>query len=206
MATTAVGAGGGAPRRRRAPAQARAEILDAAAALLAERPAHEATVSAVMERTTLSRKSFYVYFRDRADLLAALLAPLRADADRALTRWRDAADPIASGRAALREAAALYRRHGMTLRALATASAHDPDAARVWAGMVEPLVAVAAEKVAAAAPELDAPATARALMTMNVHHMLANLPGAPEPAEAAVVATLGAVWERTLFPWVREDG
>ena len=190
---------GGTPRRRRRPEEARAEILDAAADLLARRPAHEATVSAIMERTTLSRKSFYVYFRDRAHLLADLLAPMRADADAALSRWRAARDPVESGRAALREAAALYRRHGATLLALSAASTHDPDAAEVWAAMTEPLVAVATDKIAAAAPGLDAPGTARALMTMNVHHMLATLPGAPDRVVEEVASTLITIWERTLF-------
>jgi AcrR family transcriptional regulator len=65
-----------------------------------------------MDRTTLSRKSFYVYFRDRADLIGALVRPLRVDADAALDRWRGAEDPVAAGRAALLSAAQTYRRHG----------------------------------------------------------------------------------------------
>ena len=58
-----------AQRRRRSPQDARQEILDAARQLIAERPVHEVTVLAIMERTTLSRKSFYVYFRDRSELI-----------------------------------------------------------------------------------------------------------------------------------------
>jgi AcrR family transcriptional regulator len=54
-----------ARRRRRAPEDARQEILGAARRLIAERPLHEVTVLAIMARTTLSRKSFYVYFRDK---------------------------------------------------------------------------------------------------------------------------------------------
>lgn len=34
--------------------------------LLSERPAHELTVAAIMQATTLSRKSSYVCFRDRS--------------------------------------------------------------------------------------------------------------------------------------------
>src|SRR5688500_3787978 len=68
-------------RRRRRPEEAEREILDAAEALLRARPAHEATVMAVRERTTLSRKSFYVYFRDRHELIARLVAPLRKEID-----------------------------------------------------------------------------------------------------------------------------
>src|SRR5512146_2755033 len=112
-------------RRRRAPQDARQEILDATRQLIAERPMHEVTVLAIMERTTLSRKSFYVYFRDRSELIVALVRPLRAQADEALARWADAADPIQAGRAALRAAASLYREHGTIMRALFWASADD---------------------------------------------------------------------------------
>src|SRR5919106_2674502 len=70
-------------RRRRSREEAEREILDAAASLLRERPLHEVSVSAIMERTTLSRKSFYVYFRDRYALLTRLLTPLRRELDQA---------------------------------------------------------------------------------------------------------------------------
>src|SRR5207244_10350837 len=68
-------------RRRRRPEEAEREILDAARQLLTERPWSEVTVGAVMGRTTLSRKSFYVYFRDRHELITKLVAPLRARGD-----------------------------------------------------------------------------------------------------------------------------
>ena len=48
-----------------------------------------------MERTTLSRKSFYVYFRDHSELIIALVRPLRAQADASLAQWAEAADPVA---------------------------------------------------------------------------------------------------------------
>jgi len=192
------------PRRRRSPQQARHEILDAAAALLAQSPSHDVTVSAIMSRTTLSRKSFYVYFRDRADLLASLLAPLRAQTDAAVERWRAAPEMIQSGRAALRDAAFLYHRHGAILRALVAASQHDADAAEVWRTFIEPVITVAAEKIAeATGPEadtgLDPQATARALVGMNVHYFIERLVGAPASEIDPTVTTLTAIWERTLF-------
>ena len=55
-------------RRRRSPESAEREILDAAESFLRERPFRDLTVDEVMARTTLSRPSFYVYFRDRHHL------------------------------------------------------------------------------------------------------------------------------------------
>ena len=95
-------------RRRRSREEAEREILEAAAALLRERPLHGVSVSAIMEQTTLSRKSFYVYFRDRYDLLTRLFRPLRQELDQANERFveRPTGDPftgvtLAAGHAAL---------------------------------------------------------------------------------------------------------
>jgi AcrR family transcriptional regulator len=194
-----------AKRRRRRPEEARREILAAAVALLQEKPAAEVTIQAIMARTTLSRKSFYVYFRDRGDLLANLLTPLRADADAALARWRSASDSVRAGRAALRSAAILYREHGALLRALAHASLQDAEIARVWGGAVDRIVTVAREQIEAAnrivnlQPPLEVEATARALVTMNVHYLLEQVAGDPEADVDAAVETLATIWERTLF-------
>jgi AcrR family transcriptional regulator len=197
---------GGAPgkRRRRRPEEARREILDAAEALLAERPAVEVTVQAIMARTTLSRKSFYVYFRDRADLFANLLMPLRADADAALARWRSAIENVEAGRAALRSAAILYQQHGPLLRALAQAATHDPEIARVWQAAIDQVVTVAEEQIEAtnrtgSHPPLEVEPTARALVTMNVHYLLDQLAGDPDADAGATVRTLSTIWERTIY-------
>jgi AcrR family transcriptional regulator len=191
-------------RRRRTPAEARAEILDAARELLSERPSQEVTVVAIMERTTLSRKSFYVYFRDRGDLFASLVEPLRADADETLARWREATDIVAAGRIALRSAALLYARHGTILRALASASDSDQEAARVWSEVVGSVVDVAAQKIAEATAAgdshgLDPERSARALVTMNVHYFLEELVRDPDPDVDAAVATLTRIWERAIY-------
>jgi AcrR family transcriptional regulator len=191
-------------RRRRRPDEARREILDAAEALLAERPAVEVTVQAIMARTTLSRKSFYVYFRDRADLFANLLMPLRADADAALARWRTAIESVQAGREALRSAATLYQQHGPLLRALAHAATEDPDLARVWHGAIDQIVTVAQELIEATNrsgphPPLEVEPTARALVTMNVHYLLDQLAGNPQADADAVVQTLTTIWERTIY-------
>jgi AcrR family transcriptional regulator len=192
------------PRRRRDPADARAEILRSTAALLAERSSDEVTVAAIMQGTTLSRKSFYVYFRDRADAITALVAPLRSGADAALARWRDSGDVVTAGREALHSAATTYREHGPILRALATASERDTEAALVWRGFIDPLVEIATGKIVEATQAgmsagLDPEPTARALVAMNVSSLL-NLRSDSSSAELeALVDTLSRIWERTIF-------
>jgi AcrR family transcriptional regulator len=187
------------PRRRRAPADARAEIVTAAKELLAQQPAHAVSVAAVMAHTTLSRKSFYVYFRDRSELLEALVRPLRADPGAALDLWRSADDPIAAGRTALASAARTYRRHGAILRAVFWSSVDDPDIAAARAGLIDPVVAVAETIIDRLGPDLPDPhQTAVALVTMNVHRMLSLTPETSDTELDALVDTLATIWERTL--------
>jgi AcrR family transcriptional regulator len=74
-------------RRRRTPEVAEREIIDAAEALLRERPFRELTVDEVMRRTDLSRPSFYVYFRDRHDLVLRVVEHLGGELFTMSERW-----------------------------------------------------------------------------------------------------------------------
>jgi len=189
-------------RRRRAPQDARQEILDAASQLIAERPLSEVTVGAIMERTTLSRKSFYVYFRDRSELVIALVRPLRAQADAALADWAGAVDAVRAGRAALRAAAGLYRQHGTIMRALFWSSAEDPDLAAARHDLTEPVIDTAVRVIGPIAADPDPQrlrATVRALVTMNVHSMLALPADATNADLDQLVDTLATIWERATL-------
>jgi AcrR family transcriptional regulator len=193
------------PRRRRRPEEAEAEILAAAEALLRERPSHEVTVMAVMARTTLSRKSFYVYFRDRHELIARLVAPLRAELDAKIMAAR-AAYPHPRELAAVMfsEIAEAYVAHGELLRALRESAGHDPDAERVWREFVDPPIAdaamwISAEIAAGRARGIDPDATARALITMNLGCFFEQLIGRPEADPAPLVATLVEIWDRAIY-------
>lgn len=203
MATRTVGGREQAPRRRRAPEDARAEILDAAARLVAERPLRDVTVLAIMERTTLSRKSFYVYFQDRSDVICALIVRLRADTDAALAAWRDADEPVAAGRLALRSAAKTYRDNGPLLRALFWSAAEEPDLTALRHELTAPVVEIAEHTITNADPAV-APERARnmaqALVTMNVHSLLELRTDTPDAEIDELVDTLSTIWERTVFP------
>jgi hypothetical protein len=140
-----------------------------------------------------------VYFRDRSDLIAALVAPLRAEADAGLARWAAADEPVWSGRAALLDAARTYRRHGAILRAVFWSSADDPDVEPVRRALTGAVVEVAVGKVAEAQAGLADPhATAVALVTMNINSLLALTPDTPDADLTALVDTLATIWERAL--------
>ena len=158
---------------------------------------------AIMERTTLSRKSFYVYFRDRSELIIALVRPLRAGADAALAHWTGAADPVAAGRAALRAAAGMYREHGTILRALFWASAGDPELAAARRDLTEPVIDTAVRAISPVAADPDPQrlrATVLPLVTMNVHSLLALPSDATDTELDELVDTLASIWERATLP------
>jgi AcrR family transcriptional regulator len=186
-------------RRRRTPEAARAEILGSASRLLQGGSLDAMNVSAVMAGTTLSRKAFYV--ADLAELLVALVSPLRVAADAGLSTWRDGDDPVASGRAALRAAAALYREHGALLNVVLRSPTDDEALLAARTQLLAPLYAVAEQQVRAARPPVDDPVgVAHALATMNVHRLLDAAPGASDADLDALVDAIAVIWERTLFP------
>ena len=198
--------GDGAParRRRRRPEEAREEILAAARRLLAERPAHEVTVGAIMEATTLSRKAFYVYFRDRFELLTRLVDPLRARRDAIVDDLLAQENPALGGRDALLALARLYADHGLVLRALAEASGQDAEARRAWREFVEPVIEghaqwIRREIALGRASGLDPEPTARALIGMNLQFFFDTLVGVEDPDVEAAAETLLVVWTRALY-------
>src|SRR3954470_17587354 len=93
--------GGLEPRRRRrlSPEAAEREIVDAAERLLRERPFRELTVDEVMRRTGLSRPSFYVYFKDRHELVLRVVEHLGSELLVMANRWLEA---TGDGRALIR--------------------------------------------------------------------------------------------------------
>ena len=193
-------------RRRRSREEAEREILDAAARLLRERPLHEVTVSAIMEATTLSRKSFYVYFRGRYDLLARLFAPLRRQLDEAneLFLAEPSGGPFTG--AALRAVARFHAGpDGALVRALHEASAYDDEAARVWREFNEPVIAAFTRRIRGAVEAgeipggLDVEATVRALVGMNLFCFFDRIVGEPGADVDALAATLLTIWARTFL-------
>jgi AcrR family transcriptional regulator len=192
-------------RRRRRPEDAEREILDAARALLSVRPASEVTVGAIMEATTLSRKSFYVYFENRYDLLRRLVEPLAAERDAIIEPLlRPGVDMATGAREALVRLARLYATHGALLRALAEASSADEEARRAWRGFMEPVIEAHSAKIADEVERgritgIDPEPTARALIGMNLQYFFDELVDVPEPDVESAAETLLVLWQRALY-------
>jgi len=184
-------------RRRRRPEDAEREILRAADALLRERPLHAVTVDEIMRRTTLSRKSFYVYFHDRYELLRRLVAPLRAELDRANAHALERDD----GRVTFMAVAEILRDHGMLVRALSEAAHYDAEAERLWRSFNEPVIARFAKKIRSdmarrgtRQPGTSPEALARALVGMNLYSFFDRVVANPDVDIEAVIEPLYQIW------------
>lgn len=194
----------GERRRRRSPEEAEREILDAGERLLKRQPLHEFTVSAVMAETTLSRNSFYVYFRDRYDLIGRLVMRLRANVNTTMAQFISDDDPAWAGRAALRAAAEMYIENGRVLRALQEAAKSDPGAARAWAEFTRPayegvLARVKEEIEKGRAGDPDPEQLVHSLFTMTRASFF-ELADDPDPDVDRLVDALHRIWRRALFP------
>ncbi len=192
-------------RRRRTPESAEREILEAAESFLSERPFRELTIDEVMARTTLSRPSFYVYFRDRHHLAVRLVEGIGGELFEQANRWlRGTGDPRSDIRDALSGLAAVYMQHGLVLRAIADASGHDPEVDRVYHGLINRFVDATTASIerdigSGATAGLDARATSAALVWMTERYLLECLGRRPRQPAAKVVDALWTIWVRALY-------
>src|SRR4051794_28562375 len=192
-------------RRRRTPEAAQREIIEAAEGLLHERPFRELTVDEVMRRTGLSRPSFYVYFRDRHELILRLVEHLRDELLDVAERWYGSAG---GGAPVLREAlegtVGVYGRHGPVMRALADAAVEDPDVEVAYGRLVQQFVDATSDHIehevrqGLIAP-LDAGETAKALVWMTERYLYHSCGPTRHVPTARAIETLTATWSRALY-------
>jgi AcrR family transcriptional regulator len=194
-------------RRRRSPESAEREILAAAEAFLREHPFRDLTVDEVMGRTTLSRPSFYVYFRDRHHLAVRLVEGIGGELFDMSERWLEGTgDPREEVRAAFEGVAAVYEEHGQVLSAIADAAGHDSDVEATYRGLITRFVDASAARIeldvaAGRTDAADARETARALVWMSERYLNEALGRIPRTPVDIVVETLSTVWVRTLYDY-----
>jgi AcrR family transcriptional regulator len=194
---------GGARRRRRSPAEAEREILGAAERFLRERPLRELTIDEVMAATGLSRPAFYVYFRDRHNLVLRLIAEIGSELFEMADKWLKGGDL----RAGVEGVVAVYAKHGPVLRAISDAAVDDPDVEAAYHGLVQRFIDATADHIRAEqrggrAEGMTARRTAAALVWMNERYLSMCLGGGNSTRQLKpreVADTLHQIWMRTLY-------
>jgi AcrR family transcriptional regulator len=192
-------------RRRRTPEVAEAEILAAAETLLRERPFRELTVDELMRRTGLSRPSFYVYFRDRHELVLRVVEHIGGELFAMSERWyKGTGEGPVLIREAIDGAVGVFAAHGPVLRALADAAADDPRVEAAYGELLQRFVDATAQHIeremaAGRILPLDAEQTAIALTWMMERYLQLTLGRTPGRPLAEVSGTLTTIWSRVLY-------
>ena len=197
----------GTPSRRpkHDPSESEREILEAAEALLREKPFRELSVKEVMARTGLKRPAFYVHFKDRHELALRVVQSIGEELNDMADHWFDGDDPRADARRALEGIVAVYREHGPVVRALSDAATTDARVEAAYRSLVEDFIAATTRHIreeqakgrVRAIPDVDE--AARALIWMEERYLSETLGRVPQADPEIVVEVLHDIWVRTLY-------
>jgi TetR/AcrR family transcriptional regulator, ethionamide resistance regulator len=186
-----------ADRRR----EAEEGFLAATESLLAEgRPYAELSVEQISARAGRPRTAFYIYFRDRRDLLMRLaerLAELFYEQSERWWRGEGGADAL---RPTLGEIMDTYREHAILLGAVIEASGYDERVSGFWRSVIgrfiEPTRARLVEE--GESPEA-ARAKAFALCWMTERTLYQQFVGGAPHEDPAVLDALVDVWRSSVY-------
>jgi AcrR family transcriptional regulator len=195
------------PERKQTKAErTRALILEAAFDFLWQHPYRELTVNVLMDRTGLSRPTFYQYFRDLQALMSSLLQFLTDEILAASKPWFEAAsgDPVALLNQALSGLVDVGYRRGPFIRAVADAATTDERLESAWIRFLEDFDDLVATRIEAdqrlgLIPPFDARAVASLTTRMDAYafiHAFGQHPRQePGPLRQAVIR----MWVSTLY-------
>jgi AcrR family transcriptional regulator len=192
-------------RRRRRREESERQILDAAEALLRERPYRDLTVDDVMAAAGQSRTAFYRHFRDRQDLIIRLLSDFAAELFETTSTWTaGSGDPVAESGKSTASLVSAWAQHGPLLRAIGEAASYDDEVERVYRGLLRVFVDATVERVErdaaagrAVVPDIRETAIALCWMTERYLSITFDRPGAGDVTRATEV--LHAIWIRSLY-------
>jgi TetR/AcrR family transcriptional regulator, ethionamide resistance regulator len=158
-----------------------------------------------MRRTDLSRPSFYVYFKDRHELVIRVAQDIGDELFAMSERWYEG---TGDGPTLIREAidgvVGVFAAHGPVLHALADAAADDPRVERVYGEIIDRFVEATTrhiedEVAAGRALPLGAHETAVALTWMMERYLQLRLGRSAQRPSEQVAETLTTIWSRVLY-------
>jgi AcrR family transcriptional regulator len=194
----------GARRQRRE--EIRAAVRDATINLIRDGvPFSELTVEELAKSAGLSRSAFYLYFRDKQDIVVQALDEAAREIEPIADRfWRGDGDPAALVREAVEGIVAAYERNADLLGLAAELAGSDADLRAIYDGILDQLIRRTAEHLAEEVANgrlrpIDPEATAELLVWSAERACYAGLArGRRTPAE--LTDALAAVWTAALYP------
>ncbi|CDO59603.1 Transcriptional regulator, TetR family [Candidatus Phaeomarinobacter ectocarpi] len=197
-----------AQRIRRTPEMAREEIIDATQAALAEMDFNALTVDAVMQRTGMTRSSFYHYFKSVDELALGFLGRLEGAIRETVDDWlngQGSDDYLADTHTHLTTMFAAMENHRTGMMALARASnsseqVHDEWRSRVIDYFIDLTARFIRQQIMLGRSKVENPdLTARSLILMNNALANDNLTR-EEPDDPAAIGKVSAeIWNAAIY-------
>jgi len=180
--------------------EAEAQIMAATEGLLAEGNAYaELSVERIAAAAGRSRTAFYLYFRDKRELLQRLTETVAGELYGIAERWWAAADARAELRPVTESILATFRRHADLLRAVIETSTYDQGMAEFWRGLVGRFVEATQERLRRDGVD---PATAKgmafALVWMTERACYQHVTNGHGLSDGRLVDALVEIWEGVL--------
>jgi len=191
----------------------RAEILNAAFDFLWTRPYRELTVNVLMDRTGVSRPTFYQYFPDLQALMSSLLEALTEEILGAGGAWfDDSGDPVAALKASLSGLIDVSYERGPFLRAVADAATTDVRLEASWKAFLKTFDEAVAERIEAdqqlgLIPPFDARAVAELTTRMDAYMFIDAFGQHPRQDPESIRQAVVRMWVSALYgpQWVDTD-
>jgi AcrR family transcriptional regulator len=189
----------GPPTAKRA--QVQAAVLAATEGLLGEGASYaELNVERITTAAGISRTAFYFYFKDKRDLLMRLAGEITEQLYRQADIWFSGeGDPEDEIREALTRIAALYREHGVLIRAIVEVSTYDEEIARFWRGLLARFVDATRRRIEAEGTDVAPGATAFALTWMVERTYYEQLVQEQPLPEDELVGAITEIYLRTVY-------
>jgi TetR/AcrR family transcriptional regulator, ethionamide resistance regulator len=194
--------------RRRGPSKGDLKeeaILATCERLLGEKPLGEVGVDELAAGAGISRPTFYFYFESKNAVLRTLVQRLADQMYAEAASWlaREGDSPEVTLTRSIEAAAQQWREHGPVLRAAVEAWGSVPELQAFWEDIIRRFVDQSAARIAeerGAATQPQPEALAKALIWMNERCFYTSSLGAePALSDDELVATLTAIWLRSIF-------
>jgi TetR/AcrR family transcriptional regulator, ethionamide resistance regulator len=190
--------GAEAAERRR---DAEAAFMAATESLLGRGSSYaDLSVEQISAEAGRSRTAFYVYFRDKRELLMRATETVVAELYDEADQWWSGADGRRGLREALTAVLGTYREHGDLLRAVVEAATYDEEVAGFWRSVVARFIKATERRLIQEGEDPSrAAAKAFVLAWMNERVCYQHASSGERPDDPALLAALVDVWETSVY-------
>jgi AcrR family transcriptional regulator len=173
--------------------------------MLEDKPFNDVTVDELAREAGLSRTAFYFYYKDKNEVLGAVLEGVAGWAHgQAADWWSGEGAPDVMIRETLANIGSIYQTHSGVLRAAVEVSAYDPEFLRVYKGLMDNFIAATQEhlhrelQAGRLRDGADPDRHAEVLIWMGERCQYVGMLDGRPPEETA--RTLTDIWLHALYP------